>query len=74
MDSTPWSQKECDIKKVLLGVFATLASLSGIGAGAAMANSFYNYTDGVYCYVAYFGQGGCVVVDKFPCPREVGDD
>ena len=62
------------MKKVLLGVFATLASLSGIGAGAAMAEDWYTWSDGTYCYTVSCSSSGCQIIDSYPCPREVGGD
>ena len=62
------------MRKVLLCLFAAVASLSGVVSGPAMAEDWYIWTDGVYCYTVSCSSLGCQIIDRYPCPREVSGD
>ncbi|HEX8572572.1 MAG TPA: hypothetical protein VF759_07465 [Allosphingosinicella sp.] len=54
-----------------------LAVAAGMAPGIATAQQvgYYYFNDGNgNCGYISCGDYGCVVVDRFPCPREVGDD
>ncbi|MDZ4277034.1 MAG: hypothetical protein U0995_13400 [Erythrobacter sp.] len=61
------------MKKILIGIAACAASLGGLGATAALADDIFTFRDGDDCVTVSCGSGGCQVIDRFPCPKEVSE-
>ena len=68
--------KTAMLRKIAVGLFA-FAAIAPTAAIAADYSSWglHYFNDGAgSCGYISCGPDGCIVIDEFPCPREVGGD